>query len=143
MNARTGLTALVTAAALAAALSVATPLAAAEGAPGAPPPSVRIRPLFVPVITNDRIEKYNQIEVTLELADATKLAAAQTATPRLHDAILTLVYEAVEQGWIIRGNIANATAFRQRVDKAIEDELGTGVVGRVLITPVARQSAWP
>ncbi|MGQ9371790.1 hypothetical protein [Azospirillum sp. ST 5-10] len=131
---------------LAGLLALAAPVRANEGAPGAPgapPPALRIRPLFVPVISDGRIEKYNQLEITLELADPTKLGVAQAAVPRLQDAILTLVYEAVDQGWIVRGNIANAAAFRQRIDAAIEEMLGRDVVGRVLITPVARQSAWP
>ncbi|WP_029006706.1 flagellar basal body-associated FliL family protein [Azospirillum halopraeferens] len=140
MRPRTGLIALAVTALL---LLGAGSSHAAEGAPGALPPSIRIRPVFVPVVNNDRIEKYNQLEITLELADSTKLAAAQAAMPRLHDAILALVYEAIDQGWIIRGNIANATAFRQRINGVAEEMLGRNVIGRVLITPVSRQSAWP
>ena len=45
---------------LAGILTAILPASAAEGAPGALPPSVRIKPLLVPVVNGGRIEKYTQ-----------------------------------------------------------------------------------
>ncbi len=108
------------------------------------PPSVRIKPLLLPVVSpRGDVEKYTQIEVTLEVADAIKLGEVQLAIPRLHDAILTELYLAIDAGWIVRGNIANAPALRKQLADASGKLVGANVISRVLITPVARQSAWP
>lgn len=127
------------------ALLAAGGAARAEGeAPTNLPPSLRIKPLMLPVLTPDgRVEKYSQMEVTLELADAAALLTAQGNVPKLHDAILTELYGALNAGWIIRGNIANAAALRKRLDEASETVVGKDKVTRVLITPTARQSSWP
>lgn len=127
-----------------AALAASATARAEEGAPVNLPPAVRIKPLMLPVLTPEgRVEKYSQMEVTLELADAAALLNAQGSIPKLHDAILTELYGAISAGWIIRGNIANAAALRKRLDEAGETVVGKDKVTRVLITPVARQSSWP
>lgn len=128
--------------ALIASLSGAAP-AVAEGKGGAPgmPAAVRIRSLLVPVVNKGHIERYTQYEVTLELADASKLPDAQAQTARLQDAVLGVIYNAVEQGWIVRGTIANATALRQRLDEAGQRLIGKASIARVLIVPVNRQSS--
>lgn len=107
------------------------------------PPSLKIKPLLVPVVNNGRIERYNHLEVTLELANAAKLPEAQGIVPRLQDAVLAAIYTGVDQGWIVRGNIANAQALRQKVDESTEKLIGKEEVTRVLITPIARQASWP
>lgn len=126
-------------------LSVATampPVAAAEEAAPAPlPPSVRIKPLMVPVISNGVIEKYTQLEVMLEIANATKLGEVQLAMPRLQDAFLAAIYKGVADGWIVRGNIANIPALRQKIEDESTRLLGKDVVSRILITPLARQQS--
>ncbi|MBP2298030.1 hypothetical protein [Azospirillum picis] len=119
----------------------AGPALAAEGGPGGPPPSVRIKPLMVPVVNGNRIEKYTQIEVNLEIADALRLGEVQLSIPRLQDAILTAIYKGIEEGWIVRGNIANVPALRRRIDESVVAMFGKDVVSRILITPVARQSS--
>lgn len=120
--------------------------ARAESGGGAPglPASVRIKPLMLPVVSaSGSIEKYTQVEVTLEISDPMRLGDFQLALPKLQDAMLAGLYEAVETGWIVRGNIANANAVRRALDERAEKLLGKDSVSRVLITPVARQSAWP
>ncbi|CAO3354095.1 hypothetical protein [Azospirillum palustre] len=112
-----------------------------EGAPGALPPSVRIKPLMVPVVNAGRIEKYTQVEVNLEIGNALKLGEVQLSIPRLHDAILTAIYKGVDEGWIVRGNIANVPALRRRIDESVIAMFGKDVVSRILITPIARQSS--
>jgi hypothetical protein len=112
-----------------------------EGAAGALPPSVRIKPLMVPVVNAGRIEKYTQVEVNLEVGDALKLGEVQLSIPRLHDAILTAIYKGVDEGWIVRGNIANVPALRRRIDESVIAMFGKDVVTRILITPIARQSS--
>ncbi len=124
------------------ALSSAAPAAAAEG-PAALPPTVRIKPLMVPVISQGRIEKYTQIEVTLEIANAVRLGEVQLAMPRLQDAILTAIYQGIDEGWIVRGNIANIPALRRRIDEESVRLFGKDLVSRILITPITRQSAFP
>jgi len=117
---------------------------AEEAAPQSGPPTVRIKPLMLPVVNaSGAVERYNQLEVTLELRDPTKLAAAQAAQPRVHDAVLSELYKAVEAGQIQRGNIVNTTAVRKRLGDVCDAILGKGVVDRVLLTPVARQSSLP
>lgn len=119
------------------------PAAAAEGAAGALPPSVRIKPLMVPVVNaQGRIEKYTQIEVNLEIGDTLRLGEVQLSIPRLHDAILTAVYKGIDEGWIVRGNIANIPALRRKIDDAAIALFGKNVVTRILITPIARQSSF-
>lgn len=106
------------------------------------PATVRIKPLMLPVVNaSGVIERYNQLEVTLELREAGQLGAVQAAQPRVHDAILSELYKAVEAGQIQRGNIVNSTAVRKRLADACDRVLGKGVVERVLLTPVARQSS--
>ncbi len=122
-------------------LPSALPAVASEGAPGALPPSVRIKPLMVPVVNAGRIEKYTQVEVNLEIGDALKLGEVQLSIPRLHDAILTAIYKGVDEGWIVRGNIANVPALRRRIDESVIAMFGKDVVTRILITPIARQSS--
>ncbi|CAO3420765.1 hypothetical protein [Azospirillum endophyticum] len=112
-----------------------------EGAPGALPPSVRIKPLMVPVVNAGRIEKYTQVEVNLEVGDALKLGEVQLSIPRLQDAILTAIYKGIDEGWIVRGNIANVPALRRRIDESVVAMFGKDVVTRILITPIARQSS--
>lgn len=133
----------VAALALAAGLVVASPVRSAEPAEGAPV-TVRIRPLMLPVLSaHGTVEKYTQVEVTLELASSAVLGEVQVAAPRLQDAILTALYDAIESGWIIRGNIANGSALRAKLDDVSEAIVGKDMISRVLITPVARQSSWP
>ena len=130
---------------LAGALAILAPPSsalAAEGVAG-PPPSVRIKPVMVPVVTRGQIEKYTQIEVMLEIANATRLGEVQLAMPRLHDAALRAVYKGIEEGWIVRGNIANIPALRRRIDEESVKLFGKDVVSRILITPLARQSSFP
>lgn len=123
-------------------LSPAPAALAAEGA-AALPPSVRIRPLMVPVVNQrGRIEKYTQIEVNLEIGDALRLGEVQLSMPRLHDAILTAVYGGIDEGWIVRGNIANVPALRRKIDDAAVALFGKNVITRILITPLARQSSF-
>lgn len=125
-------------------LCLAAPVFAEEGAPGNLPPSVRIKPLMVPVVNSDgRIEKYTQIEVTLEVGNAVRLGDVQLSIPRLHDAILTAIYAGIDEGWIVRGNIANIPALRRKIDQASVQMFGKDVISRILITPIARQSAFP
>lgn len=125
-------------------LAAAAPSAAvaAEGAPAPLPPSVRIKPLMVPVISHGKVEKYTQIEVMLEIANATKLGEVQLAMPRLQDAFLSAIYKGVADGWIVRGNIANIPALRQKIEDESTRLLGKDIVSRILITPLARQSAF-
>lgn len=130
---------------LAGALAILAPPSAALAAEGAvgPPPSVRIKPVMVPVVTRGQIEKYTQIEVMLEIANATRLGEVQLAMPRLHDAALRAVYKGIEEGWIVRGNIANIPALRRKIDEESVRLFGKDVVSRILITPLARQSSFP
>jgi flagellar basal body-associated protein FliL len=119
---------------------------ASEGgaAPKAGPAVVKIKPVMLPVTTERGvIEKYNQIEVTVELASAATLPDAQAAVPRLQSAILGQFYQAIDSGLIVRGAVANAGALRKRLADACEDILGKGTVSRVLISTTSRQSAWP
>jgi len=119
------------------------PASASEGAAGALPPSVRIKPLMVPVVNaQGRIEKYTQIEVNLEIGDTLRLGEVQLSIPRLHDAILTAIYKGIDEGWIVRGNIANIPALRRKIDDAAVALFGKNVVTRILITPIARQSSF-
>jgi len=117
------------------------PAAFAESKDAGLPASIRIKSLMVPVVNRGQIEKYALYEVTMELADASKLPDAQTKITRLQDAVLTVVYAAIEQGWIVRGNIANATALRARLDEAAQKLFGKASIARVLIIPVGRQSS--
>lgn len=117
---------------------------ASEGAaPGNLPPTVRIKPLMVPVVSaQGRIEKYTQIEVNLEVGDAMRLGEVQVSIPRLHDAILTAIYKGIDEGWIVRGNIANIPALRRKIDEAAIGMFGKNVVTRILIAPISRQSSF-
>ncbi|KAA0688879.1 hypothetical protein [Azospirillum brasilense] len=115
---------------------------AAEG-PAALPPSVRIKPVMVPIVTRGQVERYTQIEVMLEVANATRLGEVQVAIPRLHDATLRAVYQGIDEGWIVRGNIANMPALRRKIDEESVKLFGKDVVSRILITPLARQSSFP
>ncbi len=125
------------------ALGTPLPAAASEGAAGGLPPSVRIKPLMVPVVNaQGRIEKYTQIEVNLEIGDSLRLGEVQVSIPRLHDAILTAIYKGIDEGWIVRGNIANIPALRRKIDDAAIAMFGKNVVTRILITPIARQSSF-
>ncbi|MBP2310778.1 hypothetical protein [Azospirillum soli] len=130
---------------LAGALAILAPAPTALAAEGATalPPSVRIKPVMVPVVTRGQIEKYTQIEVMLEIANATRLGEVQLAMPRLHDAALRAVYTGIEEGWIVRGNIANIPALRRKIDEESVKLFGKDVVSRILITPLARQSSFP
>ncbi|HYD70406.1 hypothetical protein [Azospirillum sp.] len=139
---RRRLAALAPVAALLAALAVPSAASAAEGA-AALPPSIKLKALMVPVVAHGQVEKYNQLEITLELADATMLAQAQAAQPRLQDSVLTVIYKGIEEGWIVRGNIVNANAFRQKISEASQRLIGKDAVSRVLISPAGRQAAWP
>jgi len=123
----------------------ATPSAhAEEAAPQSGPTTVRIKPLMLPVVNaSGTVERYNQLEVALELRDAGKLAEVQAAQPRVHDAILGELYKAVSAGQIQRGNIVNTTGVRKRLADVCDTILGKGVIDRVLLTPVARQSSLP
>jgi len=124
-------------------LGFATPAVAAEGAAGNLPPSVRIKPLMVPVVNaQGRIEKYTQIEVNLEIGDALRLGDVQVSIPRLHDAILTAIYKGIDEGWVVRGNIANIPALRRKIDEAAVAMFGKNVVTRILIAPISRQSSF-
>lgn len=115
----------------------------AEEAAG-PPPTVRIRPLMLPVLTTEgKVERYTQIEVTLEVSDSLRLPEVQAVIPKLHDAILTALYRATDDGFIVRGAVANAPALRKRLMDASVGVVGKDLIGRVLITPMSRQSAWP
>ncbi|MBP2294590.1 hypothetical protein [Azospirillum rugosum] len=115
---------------------------AAEG-PAALPPSVRIKPVMVPVVTRGQVERYTQIEVMLEVANATRLGDVQLAIPRLHDATLRAVYKGIEEGWIVRGNIANMPALRRTINDESVRLFGKDVISRILITPLSRQSSFP
>jgi len=97
---------------------------------------------MVPVISRGQVEKYTQIEVMLEVANATRLGEVQVAMPRLHDAALQAVYKGIEEGWIVRGNIANIPALRRKIDEESVRLFGKDVISRILITPIARQSAF-
>lgn len=133
---------LAVAAALSAALSHGP--ASAEEAKSGPPPVVRIRPLMLPVLTPaGEVERYTQLEVTLEVKDSLKLAEVQAAVPKLHDAILAEMYRAIDEGVVIRGAVANAPAVRRTLLEASNRVVGKDTIGRVLITPTTRQSAWP
>lgn len=121
---------------------LSTVVQAAEG-PAALPPSVRIKPVMVPIVTRGQVERYTQIEVMLEVANATRLGEVQVAIPRLHDAALRAVYLGIEEGWIVRGNIANMPALRRKIDEESVKLFGKDVVSRILITPLSRQSSFP
>ncbi|ALJ35432.1 hypothetical protein D9623_10085 [Azospirillum brasilense] len=121
---------------------LSTVVQAAEG-PAALPPSVRIKPVMVPIVTRGQVERYTQIEVMLEVANATRLGEVQVAIPRLHDATLRAVYLGIEEGWIVRGNIANMPALRRKIDEESVKLFGKDVVSRILITPLSRQSSFP
>ncbi len=115
---------------------------AAEG-PAALPPAVRIKPVMVPIVTNGQVERYTQIEVMLEVANAARLGEVQLAIPRLHDAAMRVVYLGIQEGWIVRGNIANMPALRRKIDEEIIKLFGKDAISRILITPLSRQSSFP
>ena len=119
----------------------ASPAAFAQGKDAGLPPSIKIKALMVPVVNRGQIERYALYDITMELADSSKLPDAQAKITRLQDAVLSVVYGAVEQGWIVRGNIANATALRARLDEAGQKLIGKASIARVLIMPVGRQSS--
>lgn len=124
-------------------LCAAAPAFAAEGA--APlPPTIKIRPVLVPVVSaRGEVQRYNHLEVTLELLNAAKVPEAQAIAPRLQDAVLGVIYIGVEKGWITNGAITNAQAVRQKILERSEALMGRASVTRILITPVAKQAAWP
>lgn len=118
--------------------------AGAMEAGAALPPTIKIRPLLVPVINpSGQVERYNHLEVTLELLNAAKVPEAQAIAPRLQDAILGVIYTGIDKGWIVNGNIANAQAVRQKMMERSEALMGRSSVTRILITPVAKQASWP
>lgn len=118
--------------------------AQAEEAKGGPPPSVRIRPLMLPVLTDaGKVERYTQLELTLEIKDSLDLPTVQGSIPRLHDALLAEMYRAIDAGLVVRGAVANAPAVRRMLLEASNKALGKSIISRVLITPTTRQSQWP
>jgi len=133
MRRRTLLTAL-------ALLPLAAPARAREGGGPSAPGVVRIRAIMVPVIVEDRVERYAPYDVTLELTAAGKVPAVQAMLPRLQEAATTVVYEAVAKSWIVRGNIANATALRRRMEEELAHHAGADTIARVLIAPAARSN---
>ncbi|MCW2246793.1 hypothetical protein M2352_002384 [Azospirillum fermentarium] len=137
------LRALAACVAVALSLCAAAPALAAEGA--APlPPTIKIRPVLVPVVsTRGEVQRYNHLEVTLELLNAAKVPEAQAIAPRLQDAVLGVIYIGVEKGWIVNGAITNAQAVRQKILERSEALMGRASVTRILITPVAKQASWP
>lgn len=113
-------------------------------APAAGPAVLKIKPVMLPVTTaSGAVEKYAQMEVTLELSGGMTAQEAQAAQPRVQAAILDQIYKAIDAGLIVRGAIANAGVLRKKLGDAAEGILGKGTVGRVLIAPASRQSAWP
>jgi flagellar protein FliL len=105
---------------------------------------LRIKPVMVPVLdAKGAVEKYNQVEVSLEMVDAQRFNEAQAVAPRLRDVILAEMYKAIGNGWIVHGSVVNAPALRKRLQEACDEVVGKGSVTRILIAPIARQSAWP
>lgn len=123
---------------IALALLTAAPASARESGPAAPQNTVRLRQVMVPVVIGGQIERYVTYEVTLEIANPARMPEIQGMTPRLQDTVTSVVYEAVEKGWIARGVISNGNALRARLEETCNGLLGKGTVSRALITPVSR-----
>ncbi len=126
--------------ALLATLSGVTPAMANESKAGPAAPAVlRFKALLVPVVEQGQVKRYANYEVSLELADASKLPLSPAQTARLQDAIISALYDGVERGWITNGAITNPTAVRQSLDAAGQAQIGKDSITRVLIIPGARQ----
>lgn len=120
-------------------LLFAAPPEAAEPAPEPPPEPdapdyVKMDTLAAPLVdARGKVVRYVFLKVSLEIGDAEKLAQIEAGKPRLHDAFL----RALSRGSLSlpgQPGSVDLEAVKARLMARAAQELGAGVVTRVLVT---------
>lgn len=112
--------------------------------PPKPPPKppsayVRVNPVVVPVIGDNRVEQFVTVVVTLEV-NADQQPTTQANLPRIGDAFLTTLYGAADERSILRGNVVDIPAVKAKLQEAAEKVLGADVVQNILIQVVVQRN---
>ncbi|MGQ9367258.1 hypothetical protein [Azospirillum sp. ST 5-10] len=117
--------------------------AEAEAPPPPPPPPatayVRMKPVVVPVIGENRVRQFITVAVTVEVF-AEKQPVAQANVPRLEDAFITILYEAIDDGSVLKGEIVQIGALKAKLMEAATKALGAEVAHDVLIQVVTQRN---
>lgn len=116
--------------------------AAKEPPPPPPkPPSafVRMAPVVVPLIGDNKVEQFITIVVAVEV-NADQQPLAQANSPRLSDAFLTALYGAVDERTIMRGALIDIPAVKEKLKSAAIKVLGKDMVQDVLVQVVMQRS---
>ncbi|HYG88296.1 MAG TPA: hypothetical protein VD978_18785 [Azospirillum sp.] len=107
-----------------------------------PPPPVayvRLSPIVVPMIGENRAEQFVTVVVTVEVA-AAKQFHAQSNVPRLIDAFIATMYGAVNDKSILNGGLVNIPAVKEILTGAANKVLGPGVTQDVLVQVVTQRT---
>lgn len=109
-----------------------------------PPPKpltgfVRLAPMVVPAIGENRVEQFVTVVVTVEVL-LDKQPMAQANTTRLTDAFLTALYGAIADKSVMKGSLINIPAVKNKLVEAGNKVLGTGVVQNVLVQAVTQRN---
>ncbi|WP_035694149.1 hypothetical protein [Azospirillum halopraeferens] len=111
--------------------------------PPPPPPPVtsyvRMKPVVVPVIGQNRVSQFITVVVTIEVV-AAKAPIAQSNVPRLEDAFITTLYGAVDDRSILKGELIVIPTLKAKLIEAATKTVGSDVVHDVLIQVVTQRN---
>lgn len=103
------------------------------------PGNVRISPLSVPVMGEQKIEQFITLMVTLEVESQDLVIQVQQQMPRLIDSFLVTLYGSLNEGDMLNGKLVNLVQVKEKLHKAAVKVLGPDIVRDVLVQTVTRR----
>lgn len=102
------------------------------------PVHFEVKALAVPVIRDNRIERYVLLQISLEMADEDALRETSRLSAKLHDAFINSLYD--YYSYVTPATKAvNVPVLRKRLMRETERTLGKGLVKSITIKGVVQR----
>jgi flagellar basal body-associated protein FliL len=114
-----------------------TARAAEAAVPAVGPAFVSLRPMSLPVIDNQGVNKIVTFKVVLEAKDAEAKTAIETNLNRLSDRFVQRLFAAVDRNILLRNGDVHLPQLKYEMTEASSAVLGKGVVKDILVQGVS------
>jgi flagellar basal body-associated protein FliL len=100
---------------------------------------VRMRPLVLPVITNDGIEQLVTLALDVRVKDEDTADILHKNMPRLTDSLLRALYGGIDEGSLKNGKLVNLEKIKVRAVSAVSELVPRDKIVDVLIEGIAQR----
>ena len=100
---------------------------------------VHIRPMFMPVVTDNGAEQIVTLMVDLRVDNMNVANSFQDNMPRVRDALMQVLYGGLSNGSLRQGQLIDVAKVKEKISGAIAKVMGPEAVQEVLIQAIAQR----